>query len=106
MPRTASGPGQPGGGRPQPRGGDWPDPDRYYGSGQDYPSSPGYRSQPDYQELADYQAQADYEAQADGRAPWEGGLPEPDLSFRYREPGPGMPGYRGSRDARYGGDRR
>ena len=27
-------------------------------------------------------------------------------TLRYREPGPGMPGYRGSRDARYGGDRR
>ena len=25
-------------------------------------------------------------------------LPEPDPGFRYREPGPGMPGYRGSRD--------
>ena len=36
---------------------------------------------------------------------WEGGLPEPDPSLKYREPGPGMPGYRGSRDHRYGGDR-
>jgi hypothetical protein len=35
---------------------------------------------------------------------WEGGLPEPDPSLKYREPGPGMPGYRGSRDHRYGGD--
>jgi hypothetical protein len=41
-----------------------------------------------------------------GRAPWEGGLPEPDPAFKYREPGPGMPGYRGSRDHRYGGDAR
>jgi hypothetical protein len=41
-----------------------------------------------------------------GQAPWEGGLPEPDPTFRYREPGPGMPGYRGSRDHRYGGDTR
>jgi DMSO/TMAO reductase YedYZ heme-binding membrane subunit len=30
--------------------------------------------------------------------PWDGGAPEPDPSFRYREPGPGMPGYRSSRD--------
>jgi hypothetical protein len=41
-----------------------------------------------------------------GQAPWEGGLPEPDPAFKYREPGPGMPGYRGSRDHRYGGDTR
>jgi hypothetical protein len=41
-----------------------------------------------------------------GQAPWDGGLPEPDPAFKYREPGPGMPGYRGSRDYRYGGDAR
>jgi hypothetical protein len=39
------------------------------------------------------------------RPPWDGGLPEADLTLRYREPGPGMPGYRGSREHRYGGDR-
>jgi DMSO/TMAO reductase YedYZ heme-binding membrane subunit len=39
-----------------------------------------------------------------GQAPWDGGFPEPDPAFRYREPGPGMPGYRGSREHRYGGD--
>ena len=40
-----------------------------------------------------------------GMPPWDGGAPEPDPSFRYREPGPGMPGYRGSRDPyRRGGD--
>jgi len=32
--------------------------------------------------------------------PWDGGAPEPDPSLRYRDPGPGMPGYRGYR----GGD--
>ena len=36
---------------------------------------------------------------------WDGYPPEPDRNLRYREPGPGMPGYRGSRDHRYGGDR-
>jgi len=36
---------------------------------------------------------------------WDGGFPETDPNFRYREPGPGMPGYRGSREHRYGGDR-
>ncbi len=40
-----------------------------------------------------------------GAPPWDGGAPEPDPAFRYRAPGPGMPGYRGSRDHRYGGDR-
>ena len=38
--------------------------------------------------------------------PWDGGAPEPDSSFRYREPGPGMPGYRGPRDPYRGGDGR
>ena len=37
--------------------------------------------------------------------PWDGYLPEPDPDIRYRAPGPGMPGYRGSREHRYGGDR-
>jgi DMSO/TMAO reductase YedYZ heme-binding membrane subunit len=36
---------------------------------------------------------------------WEGRFPETDPNLRYREPGPGMPGYRGSREHRYGGDR-
>jgi hypothetical protein len=38
--------------------------------------------------------------------PWDGGFPGADPDLRFREPGPGMPGYRGSRDNRYGGDRR
>ena len=32
-------------------------------------------------------------------------FPETDPNLKYREPGPGMPGYRGSREHRYGGDR-
>ncbi|MGH3247724.1 MAG: hypothetical protein ACRDOI_16160 [Trebonia sp.] len=36
---------------------------------------------------------------------WDSGFPETDPNLRYREPGPGMPGYRGSREHRYGGDR-
>jgi DMSO/TMAO reductase YedYZ heme-binding membrane subunit len=36
---------------------------------------------------------------------WDGGFPGADPNLRYREPGPGMPGYRGSREHRYGGDR-
>jgi hypothetical protein len=38
--------------------------------------------------------------------PWDGAFPELDPGFKYREPGPGMPGYRGSRDSRYGGEGR
>jgi len=49
------------------------------------------------------------EASHDGdwyeQPPWEGEFAEPAADFRYRDPGPGMPGYRGSRDQRYGGDR-
>jgi DMSO/TMAO reductase YedYZ heme-binding membrane subunit len=36
---------------------------------------------------------------------WDNAFPETDPNLRYREPGPGMPGYRGSREQRYGGDR-
>jgi hypothetical protein len=36
--------------------------------------------------------------------PWDGGAPEPNPDFRYRQPGPGMPGYRGPGDMFYGGD--
>jgi DMSO/TMAO reductase YedYZ heme-binding membrane subunit len=36
---------------------------------------------------------------------WDDGFPGTDPNLRYREPGPGMPGYRGSREHRYGGDR-
>jgi hypothetical protein len=50
---------------------------------------------------ASYEPYEPYEAQG----PWDGGLPEPDPRLKYREPGPGMPGYRGSREHRYGGDR-
>jgi DMSO/TMAO reductase YedYZ heme-binding membrane subunit len=39
-----------------------------------------------------------------GLPPWDGGAPEPDPNLRYREPGPGMPGYRRARDPYRGGD--
>jgi DMSO/TMAO reductase YedYZ heme-binding membrane subunit len=49
------------------------------------------------------------EASHDGgwyeQPPWEGEFADPDPDLRYRDPGPGMPGYRGSREYRYGGDR-
>ena len=45
-------------------------------------------------------------AGSDGsRYPEEPLFPETDPNLKYREPGPGMPGYRGSREHRYGGDR-
>jgi hypothetical protein len=49
------------------------------------------------------------EASHDGgwyeQPPWEDEFAESNSDFIYREPGPGMPGYRGSRENRYGGDR-
>jgi hypothetical protein len=97
---------------PPPQGAYPPPPPGGYGQPGGYGPPGGYPPQ------AGYQAQDDYSGQpgrprprrgGDGsraQAPWEGGMPEPDPSFKYREPGPGMPGYRGSRDHRYGGDTR
>jgi hypothetical protein len=66
-----------------------------------YPAAAG-GSRPDRQE---WQA-ADYEGSWYPEGPqWDNGFPETDPNLRYREPGPGMPGYRGSREHRYGGDR-
>ena len=82
MPRAGSGPmPQAGGGRP---------PYEFYGQG-DPGQPPGRGSRP-------------YGEANSAQPPWNGGMPESDPNFRYREPGPGMPGYRGSRDHRYGGD--
>jgi DMSO/TMAO reductase YedYZ heme-binding membrane subunit len=39
--------------------------------------------------------QPEYGSTEYGQPPWEGGGAGPDPGFRYREPGPGMPGYRG-----------
>jgi hypothetical protein len=63
---------------PRPVGGGWPGHSGWQAAGHDgsrYPAEP----------------------------PWDG-LQETDPNLRYREPGPGMPGYRGSREHRYGGD--
>jgi DMSO/TMAO reductase YedYZ heme-binding membrane subunit len=80
--------------RPAPRNAAWPPPAWPGGAG---------AGRPDRSEWT--------EAGHDGswypdEPPWDGGFPETDPGLRYREPGPGMPGYRGSRDHRYGGDRR
>lgn len=79
-------------------------------SGYPYPSG-GQGGQPSYQEWPTASYEPGWlEASHDGeryqeQPPWEGYLPEPDPGLRYREPGPGMPGYRGSREYRHGGDR-
>jgi hypothetical protein len=117
-------------GRPGPRPGSGPRPQAdgagpqgYYRSQGDYPSPGGYPSPADYPSRGGYAGQGGRGEQAGpgrrarpapgqggganrAQMPWDGGLPEPDPELRYREPGPGMPGYRGSRDARYGGDKR
>ncbi len=50
--------------------------------------------------------EADYDGDWYPEEPrWDSGFPETDPNLKYREPGPGMPGYRGSREHRYGGDR-
>jgi hypothetical protein len=75
-----------------------------------YPDGAGYpgysngagRGRPDRQ---DWQA-ADYDGGWYPDEPqWDSALHDTDPNLRYREPGPGMPGYRGSREHRYGGDR-
>ena len=87
-------------------------PQGYYRSQDDYPSAPGYPSPADYPSRGGYPGQGSRGEQggpgrrARPQAPWDGGLPEPDPELRYREPGPGMPGYRGPRDHRYGGETR
>jgi hypothetical protein len=63
--------------------------------------------QPDYGQLdygqLDY-GQPEYGQPEFGQPPWEGGVAEPDPGFRFREPGPGMPGYRGPTGRFRGGE--
>jgi DMSO/TMAO reductase YedYZ heme-binding membrane subunit len=49
---------------------------------------------------------ADSGGQGFSQPPWEAGMPEPEPnpSFMYRDPGPGMPGYRGPGNRYRGGD--
>jgi DMSO/TMAO reductase YedYZ heme-binding membrane subunit len=97
--------------RPAPQPG-YPDGAGYpgYSNGAGYPDGAGYpgysngagRGRPDRQ---DWQA-ADYDGGWYPDEPqWDSALNDTDPNLRYREPGPGMPGYRGSREHRYGGDR-
>ena len=106
--RPPTGPMPQAGGRPEYQ--EWPEP-RYDQGWQE----PGYEQgwqEPSYEQgwQEPRYDQGWLEASHDdGRyheqPPWDGYLPEPDPDLRYREPGPGMPGYRGSREHRYGGDR-
>jgi hypothetical protein len=90
-PRPATGP------RPQ-AGGGMPPPARPDGSG-GWPAGPGWPASPGWQ------AAGHDGSRYPAEPPWDG-LQETDPGFRYREPGPGMPGYRGHREHRYGGDAR
>jgi len=97
-PRTGTGPqprqrnsAPPGRGAQQPRGG-------RNARGQAQPAGPAWNGPAD---MTDGTVTWNYDL-----PPWDGGAPEPDPSFRYREPGPGMPGYRGPRDPYRGGDGR
>jgi len=96
-------------GYPAARGGrqdrqEWPD-DGYDGNW--YPEEPQYpeAQYPEARYPEDQYQEAQYPGARYPEPQWDGGFPETDPNLRYREPGPGMPGYRGSRDHRYGGDR-
>jgi hypothetical protein len=111
QPRTATGPVSWPGDDPRPRGGTGPMP----GAGGSRPR-PGPRGggamPPPAGPGGGWQGgQGGPEASHDdsgwypGEPPWDGVFHETDPDLRYREPGPGMPGYRGPRDNRYRGDR-
>jgi DMSO/TMAO reductase YedYZ heme-binding membrane subunit len=92
--RTASGPYErpPTGPRPQASG-----PMPPY----DYPQDGAGRGEANPQQWLEASHDGDWYEQP----PWEGEFSESAADFRYRDPGPGMPGYRGPREDRYGGDR-
>ena len=72
-----------------------------------YPAQ-GRGGRPDRQSWPEHQnwPETDYNGDWYPEEPrWDSGFPETDPNLKYREPGPGMPGYRGSRENRYGGDR-
>jgi DMSO/TMAO reductase YedYZ heme-binding membrane subunit len=106
MPRAGTGP-QPGAG-PQPRRGASMPPGGRGGAQPGAGRNPRRQAQPAgtiWNDAADWTGAAGGDVTWNyDMPPWDGGAPEPDSSFRYREPGPGMPGYRGSRDPYRGGD--
>ncbi|HET9081488.1 MAG TPA: hypothetical protein VFO01_13390 [Trebonia sp.] len=104
--RPATGPMPQAGGPVPPSG--YPHPGGGQGGGPEYQEWPESSYDREWRETSHDQGWL--EASHDGerypqQPPWEGYLPEPDPDLRYREPGPGMPGYRGSREYRRGGDR-
>ncbi len=100
MPRAATGP-QPrqGGSAPPDRRGDAPPGAGRNSRGRAQPSATMWDDAADWSDLTGGAVTWNY-----GMPPWDGGAPEPDPSLRYREPGPGMPGYRGPRNPYPGGD--
>jgi DMSO/TMAO reductase YedYZ heme-binding membrane subunit len=84
--------------------------------GQGRPAAPGRNEAPGWTEAQDWanttgwdgalgwDGAADAGGPGYGQPPWDGGVTGPDPGFRYREPGPGMPGYRGPGDRFRGGD--
>ncbi len=94
--RTGAGPQPPQGDPAPPRGRGGAQPGGRNARGHAQPAAPAWNDQAD---TAGGAVAWNY-----GLPPWDGGAPEPDPSFRYREPGPGMPGYRGSRGPYRGGD--
>lgn len=121
-PRLGTGPMPRAGTGPQPRAGTGPHPGTgpmpRAGSGP-MPAAGGPVSRPDWSGLPGRGGQPGRRDQPDGagaegvssgmnndRAPWDSVFPELDPGLRYRDPGPGMPGYPGSRDHRYGSDGR
>jgi hypothetical protein len=114
-PRGGTGPMAPGTGpRPRPAAGPRPEPVRHdgYDRRDAYEAYDGYRGydggQTDPQGWPASGRDGSWypqEPQYPREPQWDGGFPETDPNLRYREPGPGMPGYRGSREHRYGGDR-
>jgi DMSO/TMAO reductase YedYZ heme-binding membrane subunit len=106
-PRSATGPIAWPGADPQPRGTTGPVPGapgpRPRNAAMPPPAWPGGAGGP---QRSDWPAAGHDGSWYPDEPPWDGGFPETDPGLRYREPGPGMPGYRGSRDHRYGGDMR
>jgi hypothetical protein len=112
MPRPAVGP-HPGGGTgpmspqqgPRPRPAAGPLPPARPDSGGGWQASSGWQSSPGWPGSPGWQAASHDAGRYPAEPPWDD-LQQTDPNLRYREPGPGMPGYRGSREHRYGGDAR
>jgi DMSO/TMAO reductase YedYZ heme-binding membrane subunit len=72
-------------------------------AGPGWPAGPGWQAGPGSTAGPGWPVAGHDGGRYSAEPPWDA-LQETDPNLRYREPGPGMPGYRGSRDHRYGGD--